>query len=52
MAFCVVYLLKIKKMQDNNIIEKIKDGAVVVLAVLVSLIIYIIEKIKGRQNKK
>ena len=38
-------------MQNKNIIEKIKDGAVLVLAVLISLVIYIIEKSKG-QNKK
>jgi len=33
-------------MQDNNIIDKIKNGAVVVLAVLISIIIYLINKIK------
>jgi hypothetical protein len=38
-------------MDNKNTIQKIKEGAVVVLAVLLSLIIYIIEKLKG-QNKK
>ena len=38
-------------MDNKNIIDKIKEGAIVVLAVLLSLIIYIIETIKG-QNKK
>jgi hypothetical protein len=33
-------------MDNKNIIEKIKEGAVVVLAVILSLIIYIINKIK------
>jgi len=33
-------------MDNKNIINKIKEGAVVVLAVLISLIIYLISKIK------
>jgi len=41
---------KIKNMDNKNIIQKIKDGAVLVLAVVISLIIYLIEKLKG-QNK-
>jgi hypothetical protein len=38
-------------MDNKNIIDKIKGGAVLVLAVLISLVIYIIERSKG-QNKK
>jgi len=37
-------------MNNKNIIQKIKEGLILAGAVFISLIIYLIEKIKG-QNK-
>jgi len=38
-------------MNNDSIIQKIKDGVVLVLAVLISLMIYFIEKIKSKNKK-